>query len=69
MRSASPRTHAARLGVACVISLLLAGAVAGCSTTQEKATKERAAATKFLKEREAKRAAKKAHKSKKETQG
>jgi hypothetical protein len=68
VRSASPHTHAAYLAAICATCLLLAGVAAGCSTTQEKATQERAAATKFLKEREARRAAKKAHKSKKEKQ-
>jgi hypothetical protein len=67
--SASPHTKTGRLLALCLCCASLAGALAGCSTTQERATRERAEAAKFLKEREAKRAAKKADKSKKENHG
>jgi hypothetical protein len=56
VRSASPRT--ARLAVLAAGASLLAGAAAGCSTTQEKATAHRAEAERILEAR-AKRQAKK----------
>jgi hypothetical protein len=50
VRSAS--RHVSRLGVLVVCGLLLAGALAGCSTTQEKAARQQARAKHILKARE-----------------
>ncbi len=50
MRSASG--HLARLGVLAVCGLLLAGALVGCSTTQEKAAKQQAQSKRILEARE-----------------
>jgi hypothetical protein len=51
--SASP--HSARLAVFAVCSLLLAGAFAGCSTTQEKAEMQQARAKRILETRDERR--------------
>lgn len=61
MRSASP--HAARLAVLAVGASLLAGAAAGCSTTQEKAAAHQAEAQRILDAREKRQAQKKKDKS------
>ena len=54
MRSAS--SHPTRmLGLLAVCCLLVAGAVSGCTTTQETAAKKQAESKRFLKEREARR--------------
>lgn len=50
MRSVSP--YLSRLGVLVVCGLLLAGAFAGCSTTQEKAAKQQARSKRILEARE-----------------
>ncbi|HSS05271.1 MAG TPA: hypothetical protein VLK89_08825 [Solirubrobacterales bacterium] len=50
MRSAS--RHISRVGVLTVCGLLLAGALAGCSTTQEKAAHQQARAKHILDARE-----------------
>jgi hypothetical protein len=50
VRSASPRIS--RLGVLPVCGLLLVGASAGCSTTQEKAAKQQAHSKRILEARE-----------------
>ncbi len=50
MRSASP--YLARVGVLAVCGSLLAGAFAGCSTTQEKAAHQQARAKHILEARE-----------------
>jgi len=61
VRSASP--HTARLAVLAIGASLLAGAAAGCSTTQEKAAAHRAEAEQILKAREKRQARKKQSKS------
>jgi hypothetical protein len=43
--------HSARFGVLAVCGLLLTGAAAGCSTTQEKAEKQQAQSTHILEAR------------------
>jgi hypothetical protein len=55
VRSAKPHTTA-RLGLFAVCCLLLAGALAGCATTQDTAAKRQAESKRFLEKREAKRA-------------
>ena len=50
MRSAS--RHISRVGVLAVFGLLLVGALAGCSTTQEKAAHQQARAKHILDARE-----------------
>ena len=50
MRSASRQIS--RLGILAVCGLLLAGAFAGCSTTQEKAAQQQARAKHILEARE-----------------
>ena len=50
MRSASP--HMSRVGVLAISGLLLGGALAGCSTTQEKAAHQQARAKHILEARE-----------------
>ena len=52
MRSAS--RHISRVGVLAVCGVLLAGAIAGCTTTQEKAAREQAQAKRILKAQEQK---------------
>ena len=54
MRSAKPHTTA-HLGLLAVCCLLLAGALAGCTTTQDTAAKRQAESKRFLEKREAKR--------------
>jgi hypothetical protein len=44
--------HISRLGVLAVCGLLLAGAFAGCSTTQEKAARQQAQSKRILEARE-----------------
>lgn len=56
MRSAS--RHLSRLGVLAVCGLLLAGALASCSTTQEKAAHQQARAKRILEAREQKQGSK-----------
>ena len=53
MRSASRPIHRAGLVAACV--LLLAGAPAGCATTQETAARKQAESKRILEKRELKR--------------
>jgi hypothetical protein len=53
VRSAS--RHIARVGVLAVCGLLLAGALGGCSTTQEKAAHQQARAKHILEAREKRR--------------
>ena len=50
MRSASP--YLTRVGVLVVCGLLLVGAFAGCSTTQEKAARQQAQSKRILEARE-----------------
>ncbi len=50
MRSVSP--YISRLGVLAVCGLLLAGAFAGCSATQEKAAQQQAESKRILEARE-----------------
>jgi hypothetical protein len=50
VRSASP--YIARVGVLAVCGLLLVGAFAGCSTTQEKAAQQQAQSKRILEARE-----------------
>lgn len=50
MRSASP--YISRVGILAVCGLLLVGAFAGCSTTQEKAAKQQAQSKRILEARE-----------------
>jgi len=50
VRSAS--RHMLRLGVLAVCGLLLVGAFAGCSTTQEKAARQQAESKRILEARE-----------------
>ena len=55
--------HSARFGVLAVCGLLLAGAAAGCSTTQEKAEKQQAQSKHILEARAKRQQAKKDGKS------
>jgi len=50
VRSASP--HMPRVGVLAVCGLLLAGALGGCTTTQEKAARQQARSKRVLEARE-----------------
>jgi hypothetical protein len=50
VRSASP--YISRVGILAVCGLLLVGAFAGCSTTQEKAAKQQAQSKRILEARE-----------------
>ena len=50
MRSVSPCI--ARVGILAVCGLLLVGAIAGCSTTQEKAAQQQAQSKRILEARE-----------------
>ena len=50
MRSVSP--YISRVGILAVCGLLLAGAFAGCSTTQEKAALQQAQSKRILEARE-----------------
>jgi hypothetical protein len=56
VRSAS--RHISQLGVLAICGLLLAGALAGCSTTQEKAAAQQARAKRILEAREQKQGSK-----------
>jgi hypothetical protein len=47
--------HTSRVGVLAVCGLLLAGAFAGCTTTQEKAARQQARSKRILEARERKR--------------
>jgi predicted aminopeptidase len=55
VRSARPHPTA-QLGLLAVCCLLLAGALSGCTTTQETAATRQAQSKRFLEEREQKRA-------------
>ncbi len=61
MRSAS--RHLSRVGVLAVCGVLLAGAFAGCTTTQEKAAREQARAKRILEAQEHRHDRAKAHRS------
>jgi hypothetical protein len=50
VRSASP--YISRVGILAVCGLLLVGAFAGCSTTQEKAARQQAQSKRILEARE-----------------
>jgi Flp pilus assembly protein TadB len=50
VRSVSP--HIARAGLLAVCGLLLVGAMAGCTTTQEKAARQQARSKRILEARE-----------------
>jgi hypothetical protein len=54
VRSAKPHTTA-HLGLLAVCCLLLAGALTGCTTTQDTAARRQAESKRFLEKREARR--------------
>ena len=62
MRSVSP--YISRVGILAVCGLLLVGAFAGCSTTQEKAAAQQAQSERILKARAKRQAAKKRERQK-----
>ncbi|MGA8744711.1 MAG: hypothetical protein WB507_02470 [Solirubrobacterales bacterium] len=51
----SVRTHTSRAGALAICGVLLAGAIAGCTTTEEKAAREQARAKRILRAQEQRR--------------